>query len=117
MKEQRISPVANLVRSSKAASLALLSLCLLLATAVSVSAASDHKSKTEVAKDSAECTVENFGKVNENFYRGAQPEAEEYKQLAALGVKTILDLRDDPKSYAKTMAERAGLRYINLPMS
>jgi protein tyrosine/serine phosphatase len=117
MKEQTFSPVANSVRFSKAASLTFLSLCLLLVCAVNTSAASDRKIKTEAAKDSAECKVENFGKVNENFYRGAQPEAEQYEQLAALGVKTILDLRDDPKSYAKTMAERAGLRYINLPLS
>jgi tyrosine-protein phosphatase SIW14 len=101
----------------RAASLSFLALCLLLICAANINAASDRKSKTEAAKDGAECKVENFGKVNENFYRGAQPEEDQYEQLAGLGVKTILDLRHDPKSYAKTMAERAGLRYINLPMS
>ncbi len=116
MREKTYSPVASLVRLSKAASLAFLTLCLLLASATS-SAASDRKSKAEAAKDSAECKVENFGKINDRFYRGAQPEEDQYEQLAALGVKTILDLRDDPKSYAKTMAEKAGLRYINLPLS
>lgn len=98
-------------------SLSFLALCLALICATNIYAASDRKSKTEASKESAECKVENFGKVNENFYRGAQPEEDQYGQLAALGVKTILDLRDDPKGYAKTMAERAGLRYINLPMS
>jgi protein tyrosine/serine phosphatase len=63
------------------------------------------------------CNINNFGKVNEYLFRGAQPEEEEYAQLATLGVKTVLDLRDDPKGYAKAQAEAAGLRYINLPMS
>ena len=103
MKEQTFSPVASSVRLSKAASLACLSLCLLLATAISVSAFSDRKSKAEAAKDNAECDVENFGKVNEHYYRGAQPEARQYEQLATLGIKTIIDLRDDPRGYAKSM--------------
>lgn len=62
-------------------------------------------------------SISNFGKVNDHFYRGAQPDGEEYSQLAALGIKTVVDLRDDPKSYARPMAERAGLHYINFPMS
>lgn len=61
--------------------------------------------------------MENFGKVNDHYYRGAQPEEGQYEQLKALGVKTVIDLRDDPKDYAKAKAELAGLRYINLPMS
>jgi tyrosine-protein phosphatase SIW14 len=60
--------------------------------------------------------TENFGKVNDHFYRGAQPEGRNYDQLAALGVKTIVDLREDAKGDARSDAERAGLRYINLPM-
>lgn len=61
--------------------------------------------------------ISNFGKVDDHYYRGAQPEGKDYSQLAAIGVKTIIDLRDDPKKYAQTLAEQAGLRYINLPMS
>jgi protein tyrosine/serine phosphatase len=60
--------------------------------------------------------VENFGKVTEYYYRGAQPKGEEYNQLAAIGVKTIIDLRDDPKDYAKQLTERAGMKYINFPL-
>ncbi len=60
--------------------------------------------------------ISNFGKVNERYFRGAQPGDDEYEQLAAVGVKTVIDLRDDAKSYAKASAEQAGLRYINFPM-
>ncbi len=61
--------------------------------------------------------VSNFGKVTDFLYRGAQPKGEEYDQLATLGIKTVIDLRNDPKDYAKNLARRAGLKYINFPMS
>lgn len=77
----------------------------------------EGKKEERTAVTEATCSVENFGKVTEGYYRGAQPERDEYSELSSLGVKTIVDLRNDPKSYAKTLAERAGMKYINLPMS
>lgn len=61
--------------------------------------------------------IKNFGQIDERFYRGAQPEEKDFKSLAALGIKTIIDLRDDPTSYEKRDAEAAGMRYVNIPMS
>jgi tyrosine-protein phosphatase SIW14 len=61
--------------------------------------------------------INNFGQVTEFYYRGEQPKGGEYNQLAAIGVKTIIDLRDDPKAYARPLTEQAGMKYINLPMS
>jgi protein tyrosine/serine phosphatase len=55
--------------------------------------------------------------MDEYFYRGAQPKPDDYRSLAALGVKTIIDLRDDPTNYEKPDAEAAGIRYVNIPMS
>jgi protein tyrosine phosphatase (PTP) superfamily phosphohydrolase (DUF442 family) len=60
--------------------------------------------------------IKNFGQMDERFFRGAQPKEQDYKDLAALGIKTIVDLRHDPKEYARTMAESAGMKYINIPM-
>lgn len=61
--------------------------------------------------------IKNFGQMDERFYRGAQPSEEDYKALASLGIKTIIDLRDDPTSYEKRAAEAQGMRYVNIPMS
>ena len=61
--------------------------------------------------------VENFGKVNDHIYRGGQPNGDNYRQLVALGIKTVLDLRADSEQGEKVLAEEAGLRYINLPMA
>ena len=62
-------------------------------------------------------TIKNFGQMDERFFRGGQPKEDEYKELAALGIKTIFDLRNDPKDYAKSSAEALGMRYVNIPMS
>src|SRR6266542_4105400 len=61
--------------------------------------------------------IKNFGQMDERFYRGAQPKEEDYKALASLGIKTIIDLRDDPTSYERRDAEAQGMRYVSIPMS
>lgn len=61
--------------------------------------------------------IKNFGQMDEHFYRGAQPKPGDYETLAALGIKTIIDLRDDATSYEKSGAEAAGIRYVNIPMN
>jgi len=78
-----------------------------------------YEVKVDVATNTVieiEIEIENFGKVNDHFYRGAQPKGRHYEQLAALGVKTIVDLRADARGQARADAERAGLRYLNLPL-
>jgi len=60
--------------------------------------------------------IDEFGKVNDHFYRGAQPKGANYEQLVAIGVKTIVDLCEEAGSEARVNAERVGLHYINLPM-
>jgi protein tyrosine/serine phosphatase len=64
----------------------------------------------------AKIEIENFGKVNDRYYRGSQPKESDYAQLVTLGVKAIIDLRHIPDDSVKQSAERAGLRYINVPM-
>jgi protein tyrosine/serine phosphatase len=86
---------------------------LICAITLTASAIQDHK---RTAGDRAAVDIENFGKVNDHFYRGAQPKGRNYEQLAALGIKTIVDLREDAKDDARSATERAGMRYINLPM-
>jgi protein tyrosine/serine phosphatase len=60
--------------------------------------------------------IKNFGQMDERFYRGARPKDEDYKALAELGVKTIIDLTDNSREYEQPAVEGAGLRYVNIPM-
>ncbi|MDX6529047.1 MAG: tyrosine-protein phosphatase [Blastocatellia bacterium] len=65
----------------------------------------------------ANITIKNFGKMDARFYRGAQPKEEDYKDLKALGIKTVIDLQDSPTNYEKRDVEALGMRYVNIPMS
>lgn len=61
--------------------------------------------------------IKNFGRMDERFYRGAQPKKEEdYQALAALGIKTVIDLQAEPKDFERPMVESLGMRYFNIPM-
>lgn len=86
---------------------------MICAMTLTAGAIQDHR---QTAGDNVAVDIENFGKVNDHFYRGAQPNGRNYEQLAALGIKTIVDLREDAKDDARSATERAGMRYINLPM-
>ena len=61
-------------------------------------------------------TIKNFGQMDDRFYRGAQPKEQEYKELAAIGIKTVIDLTDDPKPYERPTVESLGMTYINIPL-
>jgi protein tyrosine/serine phosphatase len=70
----------------------------------------------ENAKTFTDVKIKNFGQLDERFYRGARPKERDLKALAALGVKTVIDLTDNSKEYEQPAVEAAGLRYINIPM-
>lgn len=71
----------------------------------------------EAPQKAAYVKIKNFGQVDDRFFRGAQPKTEEdYKALAALGIKTVIDLTDDPKEYEKRFVESVGMKYIHIPM-
>ncbi len=60
--------------------------------------------------------ISNFGQMDENFYRGARPKAEDFKNLAALGIKTVIDLTDNSRDREQPAVEAAGMRYVNIPI-
>jgi tyrosine-protein phosphatase SIW14 len=66
----------------------------------------------------ANVRIENFGQVNTHIFRGAQPAGRDYADLAALGVRTIIDLQEsegDPNE--PRLARAAGITYYRIPMS
>lgn len=67
--------------------------------------------------DAATVDIKNFGKVNDNYYRGSQPSASQFEALKQLGVKTVIDLRKDRVKNASAWAHAAGLRYVNIPLT
>ncbi|MGH9824643.1 MAG: fused DSP-PTPase phosphatase/NAD kinase-like protein, partial [Blastocatellia bacterium] len=63
--------------------------------------------------------IPNFHQVNDNLYRGAQPQGGGIEQLKALGIKSILDMRGaSPETrLEKESAEQLGLRFFAVPLS
>ena len=59
----------------------------------------------------------NFDKVSETLYRGGQPKSGGLQKLTQLGVKTVVNLRDDDERARAEEVEAvaAGLRYFNVP--
>jgi len=62
--------------------------------------------------------IDNFGMVNTNYYRGSQPKGHDYADLAALGVKSVIDLTDDDGMASEpAMVKSAGMKSFKIPMS
>lgn len=60
-----------------------------------------------------------FSSVNDKLYRGGQPTAQGIDALRRLGVRTVVDLRDDDDRAAaeRERVTAAGMRFINVPLS
>lgn len=100
--------IKNLLRATTAS----------LALILGFSAMSFAQTETaETKKDFSHIKIGNFGQMDERYYRGAQPLESDYQSLKDLGVKTVIDLRNDPTGYEKPAVEALGMKYVNIPMS
>jgi len=62
--------------------------------------------------------IDNFGQVNTMYYRGGQPQRGDYAELAAAGIRTVVDLTsDDGTADEPTLVARNGMRYVHIPMT
>jgi tyrosine-protein phosphatase SIW14 len=73
-------------------------------------------SASQVAALSA-IRIDNFGVINDGYYRGAQPKGDDYRDLAALGVKTVIDLTKDGRDDEQGLVEAAGMTFHRIPMT
>jgi len=62
--------------------------------------------------------IDNFYQVDAHVYRGAQPTTEGLEYLAKIGVKTVLDLREDGQrsSQEAQLVSSLGMQYVNVLM-
>jgi len=66
---------------------------------------------------STKCQIKNFGCLNEKFYRGAQPKEQDYGDLAAMGVKTVIDLQMSGVEREQAFVETHGMKFYRIGMS
>ena len=92
-------------------------LALLVAANPAVAAPAGDDPGTSVAALPA-IRIDNFSRVDAKLYRGAQPKGNDFADLKALGIKTIVNLTShdsDPEEQALT--EAAGMTYVSIPMT
>ena len=84
---------------------------LLLAFTVISQAQQTSNQKTPAVK------IKNFGQMDERFYRGARPKTQEdFNDLAVMGIKTVIDLTEDPAETERVAVEASGMKYVHIPM-
>jgi tyrosine-protein phosphatase SIW14 len=92
-----------------------------LVLSLSLGPATAQFAYAEPAKSAASISsihIDNFGQVDSTYYRGGQPQGQDYADLAALGVKTIINLTsDDAAANEKDLSVKAGLAYFQIPMT
>jgi protein tyrosine/serine phosphatase len=104
---------ARLVRTSTVALLVLS-----LGSFVAAQAPPGAEAAKAAGVQTAPVRIDNFGRVSATYYRGAQPEGRDYADLAALGVKTVINLTsDDALEEEPGLVEAAGMKYVALPMT
>jgi protein tyrosine/serine phosphatase len=61
--------------------------------------------------------IDNFGRVSPTYYRGAQPQGRDFADLAAIGVKTVIDLAAEGDPAEEAHAKSAGMQFVRIPMT
>jgi len=80
-------------------------------------AAADKTTSTGASASRTRIHIDNFGEVNANYFRGAQPTGRDYTDLAALGVKTVIDLQRDFDPAEQKLVEAAGMKFKRIGMT
>jgi protein tyrosine/serine phosphatase len=69
------------------------------------------------AQNLSNIRIDNFGRVNANYYRGAQPEGRDYADLAAIGIQAVIDLTQDGDSSEPSVVQHQGMKFFRIPMT
>jgi protein tyrosine/serine phosphatase len=87
---------------------------LIAALILAASASAETKSNADLL---ARIRIKNFGRTSDNYFRGAQPDSRDYQDLAALGIKTVIDLTRDGRSDEAGLVQRAGMQFYRIPLT
>jgi len=61
--------------------------------------------------------IGNFGQINDQYYRGEQPEGRDYADLARLGVKMVIDLQRGGDPREQGLVEAAGMKFTRIELT
>jgi protein tyrosine/serine phosphatase len=87
-----------------------------LAVVLTVAAAVPSSSNAAPAEALKRISIDNFGQISDAYFRGAQPKGHDYADLAALGVKLVIDLSNEQKTEAQAV-QAAGMKFVRIPLT
>ena len=61
--------------------------------------------------------IDNFGRISDIYYRGAQPDGRGFADLAKLGIKTVIDLTADGRTDEQAIVEHDGMKFYRIPLT
>jgi len=61
--------------------------------------------------------IDNFGQIDDHYFRGAQPRGDDFKALATLGVKMVIDLAEEGDAGEEAASRAAGMSFVRIPMT
>jgi protein tyrosine/serine phosphatase len=61
--------------------------------------------------------IDNFGQINQDYFRGSQPDSAGFAKLKQLGIKSVIDLQADGDSREPAWVRVVGMQYFNIPLS
>jgi protein tyrosine phosphatase (PTP) superfamily phosphohydrolase (DUF442 family) len=83
-----------------------------------VAHAGDTPAPPAASIDLSKIRIGNFGRIGTVYFRGEQPVGRDYADLAALGVKTVIDLQADGDNHREqSEVEAAGMTFHRIPMT
>ena len=90
---------------------------LAFAILITVSLVNPAQAQTETPAKNPTIKIDNFGRIDDHYYRGAQPKHRDYQDLAELGIRSLITLTsDDTDPNEKPLTEKTGMKYYQIPM-
>jgi protein tyrosine/serine phosphatase len=83
---------------------------------LALSIAAPYNAFAEKSDALSRISIENFGQINDGYFRGAQPRGRDYQDLAAIGIKTVIDLSDDQQTEAQSV-QSAGMKFVRIALT
>jgi tyrosine-protein phosphatase SIW14 len=90
----------------------------LKAVAAAIALAGGMFAGSSFASGTQPSALKNFQEVDASLYRGAQPNEDGFRELAQLGVHTVVDLRGSGGRSSKEaqIVDGLGMKYVNVPL-
>src|SRR4029453_9814546 len=97
-----------------------LALAFILAVPLVAPAAAETPKASAVSSTAAQPSavhIDNFGRISDTYFRGAQPRGRDFADLAGLGVKLVIDLAQEGDVTERANVERGGMGFVRIPIT